>query len=72
MKEGTLRHMREGDWQCIICSNFNFSFRTLCNRCSLISREQNEHQITLVAYNMPTSLTPLRRKAQSYHEDSLF
>ena len=27
--------IRKGDWQCPKCSNLNFSFRVLCNRCKL-------------------------------------
>ena len=24
---------RKGDWVCQFCSNVNFAFRTICNRC---------------------------------------
>ena len=30
---------REGDWICPKCSNLNFSFRILCNRCSFPKKE---------------------------------
>ncbi len=26
---------RMGDWVCVRCKNFNFSFRVICNRCKL-------------------------------------
>lgn len=54
---------REGNWECVVCGNFNFSFRTHCNRCALISKEQNEHHCTLLAYNIPAFLTPIRTKS---------
>lgn len=66
---------RAGDWKCVICSNINFAFRSECNRCGLISKEQNDHHNTMIAYNgcpyggvqgqnqvMPYFLTPLRKK----------
>lgn len=34
---------RKGDWICFECKNFNFSFRTSCNRC-LKTKEENEMQ----------------------------
>ena len=27
---------RVGDWVCLSCSNLNFSFRDICNRCDLL------------------------------------
>ena len=27
------------DWVCINCNNLNFSFRKMCNRCKVQSRE---------------------------------
>lgn len=32
---------RIGDWLCFNCKNFNFAFRTICNRCQL-KKEQSE------------------------------
>ena len=61
----TLKQKREGDWKCIVCQNINFAFREECNRCRLVSREQNAHQSNMIAYNgQPSFLTPLRRKAE--------
>ena len=34
---------RVGDWVCFSCSNLNFSFRKICNRCK-ISREESDSQ----------------------------
>lgn len=62
---------RAGDWKCVICANINFAFRSQCNRCGLISKEQNDHQNTVIAYTglqehqtcgLPYFLTPLRKK----------
>lgn len=59
---------RVGDWRCVICFNINFAFRNECNRCGLISKEQNDHQNTMIAYGggetcgLPYFLTPLRKK----------
>jgi hypothetical protein len=40
------RHRRngkkEGDWVCRACQNYNFAFRTVCNRCRGQTKEQNE------------------------------
>lgn len=63
----TTQH-RAGDWKCVICYNINFSFRNECNRCGLISKEQNDHHNTMLAYGgvetagLPYFLTPVRRK----------
>lgn len=66
------QQQRVGDWKCVICFNVNFAFRNECNRCGLISKEQNEHHNTMVAYSNgdncgpqaygPCFLTPLRKK----------
>jgi hypothetical protein len=66
------QQQRAGDWKCVICYNVNFAFRTECNRCGLISKEQNDHQNTMAAYDVgysngvlgygPCFLTPLRKK----------
>ncbi len=64
MKEN---NYREGDWKCTICCNLNFSFRKHCNRCNLISKEQNDHQNIMIAYNIPPAFTPLRKKVD--HDD---
>ena len=56
---------REGDWKCVVCDNLNFAFRFHCNRCRLISKEQNDHQLRMMAYSQSyTFLTPLRNKDQ--------
>lgn len=34
----TASQIREGDWVCLNCSNFNFSFRKKCNRCKSQTR----------------------------------
>ena len=62
----TGRAKREGDWRCVVCSNLNFSFRFQCNRCRLLSKEQNDHHLRMFAYSQPHSfLTPLRSKEQN-------
>lgn len=33
---------RVGDWVCFKCSNLNYSFRQVCNRCSLSQHESKE------------------------------
>ncbi len=33
---------RTGDWTCQKCSNLNYSFRQVCNRCNLSQKESNE------------------------------
>ena len=30
--------IRKGDWICLYCNNFNFSFRKRCNRCRLLKQ----------------------------------
>lgn len=43
--EGTLKSHSErvGDWVCFSCSNLNFSFRKICNRCKM-TREESDMQ----------------------------
>lgn len=36
--------IRNGDWICLICCNYNFSFREQCNRCQSQSKVQNQFQ----------------------------
>ena len=65
------RQKREGDWKCVVCHNLNFAFREECNRCGLISREQNDHQTNMIAYSgQPSFLTPIRKKATDHQERS--
>ena len=65
------RQKREGDWSCVVCHNLNFAFRDECNRCRLISREQNDHQANMIAYSGQLSLlTPVRRKPEASREHS--
>ena len=33
--------IRAGDWICLYCNNFNFSFRIKCNRCGLLRKSSN-------------------------------
>ena len=33
--------IRIGDWICLYCNNFNFSFRIKCNRCGLLRKSSN-------------------------------
>lgn len=69
------QHQRAGDWKCVVCSNINFSFRNECNRCGLISKEQNDHHNTMIAYGgveaagLPYFLTPIRRKDKEDNAD---
>eukprot|EP00038_Savillea_parva_P008438 m.176995 g.176995 ORF g.176995 m.176995 type:complete len:282 (+) comp14262_c0_seq1:63-908(+) len=37
---------RPGDWRCPSCSNHNFKFRTVCNRCQLAKPEGNACDIS--------------------------
>lgn len=39
--------LRVGDWICLYCNNFNFSFRMKCNRCGLL-RKSTSH---IIRYN---------------------
>lgn len=32
---------RPGDWICMNCHNLNFSFRTNCNRCHIMKKNNN-------------------------------
>lgn len=38
------------DWVCLNCSNLNYSFRKICNRCKSISREENQQNIMQMQY----------------------
>lgn len=51
------RKCKEGDWVCIRCSNYNYSFRNICkygimlgNRCRVQSKEDNKNAIAML-YN---------------------
>lgn len=69
------QQQRAGDWKCVVCCNINFSFRNECNRCGLISKEQNDHHNTMIAYGgveaagLPYFLTPIRRKGKEETAD---
>jgi len=39
--KATATNIREGDWICLICNNFNFSFRDECNRCQIQTKKSN-------------------------------
>ena len=36
------KSIRAGDWVCQICGNLNYSFRNVCNRCKLQTKESNK------------------------------
>lgn len=38
------------DWVCLNCSNLNYSFRKICNRCKSISREENQQNYLQMQY----------------------
>ena len=42
--------LRVGDWICMYCNNFNFSFRMKCNRCGLL-RKSSSHILRHNYYN---------------------
>lgn len=42
--------LRVGDWICMYCNNFNFSFRIKCNRCGLL-RKSSSHILRHNYYN---------------------
>lgn len=42
--------LRVGDWICMYCNNFNFSFRMKCNRCGLL-RKSSSHLLRHNYYN---------------------
>jgi hypothetical protein len=33
------KRRRENDWHCVSCQNLNYSFRKVCNRCKVQTRE---------------------------------
>ena len=41
---------REGDWICFACSNLNYSFRKVCNRCKTQSRKANDEIISQISF----------------------
>ena len=59
------QQQRAGDWKCVVCCNINFSFRNECNRCGLISKEQNDHHNTMIAYGGVESAGKVRRKLET-------
>lgn len=38
------------DWVCLNCSNLNYSFRKVCNRCKSITREENQQNYLQMQY----------------------
>lgn len=38
------------DWVCLNCSNLNYSFRKVCNRCKSITREENQQNFLQMQY----------------------
>ena len=59
---------RAGDWVCIMCHNHNYSFREVCNRCTVQTKMENLRQ-SLSYYqnqNYPTNTM----FAQSFSEDN--
>jgi len=60
----TASSIREGDWICLICNNFNFSFRDECNRCQVQTKMLNLIQgLQLASEKQPSNPTerlPLR------------
>lgn len=53
MKEGygqAVKGELVSDWVCLNCSNLNYSFRKICNRCKSISREENQHNYLQMQY----------------------
>ena len=45
MKKRQKIEIREGDWICHKCNNFNFSFRNLCNKCKSLKKEEDKFNI---------------------------
>jgi hypothetical protein len=45
------------DWVCLSCNNLNYSFRKVCNRCKITTREDNhnysQHQYYSIYYQPP-------------------
>lgn len=54
-KSGGASH-RAGDWVCLLCNNHNYSFRKVCNRCTMQTKKQNLVQ----------SLALLQQKSGAY------
>lgn len=40
------------DWVCLHCNNLNYSFRKICNRCKITTREENHKYRQLQYYNI--------------------
>lgn len=59
---------RVGDWVCANCKNLNFSYRAVCNRCSLshadnemmIRNTSNNENIFISSCNNLLKKTPIR------------
>ncbi|CAI2367263.1 unnamed protein product [Moneuplotes crassus] len=47
----------KGDWICFTCSNLNFSFRKICNRCQ-IPREESDSQYASLQVSSMSSCQP--------------
>ena len=50
---------RVGDWVCLNCSNLNFSFRDVCNRCDMDRMDvgktiMNKHELESVQAQQQT------------------
>ena len=39
---------RAGDWICLFCNNHNYSFRAVCNRCKIQTKENNLQQALII------------------------
>lgn len=40
------------DWICMSCNNLNYSFRKVCNRCKVTTREDNQKYSQLQYYSI--------------------
>ena len=65
---------RSGDWICTLCNNFNYSFRSVCNRCSIQSKQQNYRIITeknlFEEGNMTKDTLPVDNSFQWFKKDN--
>ena len=57
---------RAGDWVCLLCTNHNYSFREVCNRCKIQTKEQNILQSLVILQNQNMSQNSNQNLGQNY------